>query len=139
MSIITEFYSKIKQFINANLVELGVSVIIILVGISCFFLGKMSVNAPKAQGEGIKIMQNNKEVSLDKVPNTEVDKALNQTGNALNTGNSEQVVASKNGKRYYYPWCGAAERISAKNKIYFANAAEAMKAGLTKAANCKGM
>lgn len=48
-------------------------------------------------------------------------------------------VASKNGKKYYFPWCAGVEKIKEENKIWFTSAHEAEQAGYTKAANCKGL
>ncbi len=50
-----------------------------------------------------------------------------------------QYVASKNGERYYLPWCGGVSRIKEENKVWFASKAEAEAAGFTPAANCKGI
>ncbi len=46
------------------------------------------------------------------------------------------VVASKNGTKYYLPTCAGANRISEKNKVWFATIAAAVEAGYTPAANC---
>ena len=51
----------------------------------------------------------------------------------------EQVVASKNGTKYHYPWCAGAKQIAEKNKITFASTEEARAKGYTPAANCKGL
>lgn len=56
---------------------------------------------------------------------------------ALNAGG--QYVASKNGEKYYLPWCGGVSRIKEENKVWFASKAEAEAAGYTPAANCKGI
>lgn len=53
--------------------------------------------------------------------------------------NSGQVVASKNGTKYHYPWCAGAKQISDKNKITFNSIEEARQAGYTPASNCKGL
>ena len=50
-----------------------------------------------------------------------------------------QVVASKNGTKYYLPTCSGASRISEKNKVWFPTAAAARAQGYTPAANCKGL
>lgn len=50
-----------------------------------------------------------------------------------------QVVASKNGTKYYPPDCAGASRISDSNKVWFASAAAAREAGYEPAANCKGI
>lgn len=49
------------------------------------------------------------------------------------------VVASKTGKKYYFPWCGTANRITPANKIYFATIAAARAAGLLPSSTCKGL
>ena len=50
-----------------------------------------------------------------------------------------QVVASKNGGKYHYPWCSGAKQISPQNLITFNSIEEARAAGYTPAANCKGL
>jgi hypothetical protein len=52
---------------------------------------------------------------------------------------SESVVASKNSDKYHYPWCSGAKRIADANKVVYSSPEEARKAGLTPAANCKGL
>lgn len=47
-----------------------------------------------------------------------------------------KVLASKNGKKFYYPWCSGVSRIKEVNRVYFASANEAQAAGYTQAANC---
>lgn len=48
-------------------------------------------------------------------------------------------VASKNGTRYYLPWCGGASRIKEENKVWFQTKEEAEARGLTPAKNCPGL
>lgn len=50
-----------------------------------------------------------------------------------------QVMASKNGTKYYLPGCAGADRIANANKVWFASPAAASNAGYTPAANCKGI
>ena len=50
-----------------------------------------------------------------------------------------QVVASKNGTKYYLPNCTGADRISDANKVWFVSASAAQKAGYAPAANCMGL
>jgi len=47
-----------------------------------------------------------------------------------------RIMASKNGKRYYFSWCTGAEKIAVKNRIYFTTEAEAQSRGLTVAKGC---
>jgi Metal binding domain of Ada len=50
-----------------------------------------------------------------------------------------QYVASKNGTKYFLPWCGSAKNIKEENKIWFTTKAEAEAKGYEPAANCKGI
>lgn len=50
-----------------------------------------------------------------------------------------EVVASKNGTKYYLPNCAGAGRIAEANKISFASVVLARQAGYTPAANCPGI
>jgi hypothetical protein len=52
-------------------------------------------------------------------------------------GAGGQVVGSKNGDRYHYPWCPGADQIKEENKVWFASEAAAIEAGYTKAKNCQ--
>ncbi len=52
-------------------------------------------------------------------------------------GQGGEVVASRNGTRYYYPWCSGASRLSAATKISFASAEEAEAAGYERGAGCE--
>ncbi|KKQ78203.1 MAG: hypothetical protein A3A96_00065 [Candidatus Zambryskibacteria bacterium RIFCSPLOWO2_01_FULL_39_39] len=55
------------------------------------------------------------------------------------SSSSGQVVASKNGTKYHYPWCAGAKQISAKNLVTFNSIDEARAKGYTPASNCKGL
>jgi hypothetical protein len=48
-----------------------------------------------------------------------------------------KVVSSKNGKKYYYPWCAGVSRIKEENKVWFQSEKEAESAGFTIASGCK--
>lgn len=50
-----------------------------------------------------------------------------------------EIVASRTGSAYYFPWCGGATKISAVNKVWFKNEAAARAAGYAPAKNCKGL
>lgn len=52
------------------------------------------------------------------------------------TSASGQVVASRNGTKYYLPQCAGAARITDANKVWFASVSAAEAAGYTLAANC---
>lgn len=50
-----------------------------------------------------------------------------------------QIVASRNGNKYHFPWCSGAQKIAEANKIWFSSIEEAREAGYTPASNCKGL
>lgn len=52
---------------------------------------------------------------------------------------SGEVIGSKTGKKYYFPWCGTVKRIKPENQVHFASAELAVKAGFTPGGNCKGL
>lgn len=52
---------------------------------------------------------------------------------------SGEVIGSKNGKKYYFPWCGTVKMIKPENQIKFSSIEEARKAGYLPAGNCKGL
>ena len=48
-----------------------------------------------------------------------------------------KLMGSRNGTKYYFPWCGS--NIAEKNKIWFNSEEEAKAKGYEPAANCKGL
>jgi hypothetical protein len=50
-----------------------------------------------------------------------------------------QFVASKNGTKYYFPWCGTVKNIKEENKVWFPTREAAVAAGYQPASNCKGL
>jgi hypothetical protein len=56
---------------------------------------------------------------------------------SLSAAGDGHVVASKNGTRYYYPWCGGVGRIKPENLVSFPSPEAAELAGLTLASGCK--
>jgi len=94
--------------------RLYTALIIILVGFGSFGLGRLSVSS----------------LGRDEVRISIASEAVN---------NELFLVGSRTGKKYYFPWCAGAARISTENKITFASLDEAEAAGFTPADNCKGL
>ena len=61
-----------------------------------------------------------------------------QNKNPSNT-TEQNFVASKNGTKYYFPWCEGTNKIKEENKVWFASKEEAEKKGYEPARNCKGL
>lgn len=131
-----EITEKCKSAVESERVFLAFA--IILVGIGSFGLGRLS-----------KIEAGRQAVSIE-AP-TEVASAINAENSASNGAGAlfasstdssysdGQVVASKSGTKYHFPWCAGAKSISEQNKIYFPSSAAARAAGYAPAANCKGL
>ena len=49
------------------------------------------------------------------------------------------VIGSKNGTKYYFPWCGTVKMIKPENQVRFSSIEEARSAGYLPASNCKGL
>ncbi len=119
---INDLLQKVKPFYN---------LILILIIASIFFaLGRLS--ALEERHIPIKIGYPNASETANVL-----------TGNSLITPESNvdsgQVIGSKNGKKYYFPWCGTVKMIKPENQIKFSSIDEARKAGYLPAANCKGL
>ena len=65
---------------------------------------------------------------------------LPSSGQGAYTGaTSGEVIGSKTGKKYYFPWCGTVKRIKPENQVVFASIDLAKAAGYTPGGNCKGL
>lgn len=137
---IYDLTSKIKGFGEEMRHKLNNDVftiiLIILVGFGGFGLGRLSVSEEQKFPISIKNVETNT-LSANALTGLENVEQNGEVGNVVNEGG--QVVASKNGTKYHYPWCSGAKSISDKNKIFFASIEEAKKAGYTPASNCKGL
>ena len=128
---------KIKHFLASEGGErIALALIVLLVGVISFGLGRMSIQDKKTQGEA-----RFGEVELDTLSASAFSAAQQadigtNTQTQTNDSQSGQVVASKNGEVYHYPWCSGAQRMKEENKIYFNSITEAKAAGLRPAANC---
>lgn len=95
------------------------AIIIVLVGTASFGLGRLSALETKKEPVTIKYPYDTNTSDLEAV--------------------AGQIIASKTGTKYHFPWCSGAKAISEKNRIIFASKEEAEKAGYAPAGNCKGL
>ena len=123
------YWGMVQVFLRSHWYYL---VLILLVGIVSFELGLMANIASKKLPVTI---TEPPEITAD---TSNTDNALVPTPGVKAIQGGE-VVASRTGKKYSYPWCGTASRISAANRIAFASVADARSKGYTPAANCKGL
>lgn len=123
--------SKINKIINRTLnlfnnKDVFLILLFILGSFSSFNFGKLSQIEEKSK---IKI----EALSIQKIQNVKKDKIEE---NIIFT-NKSNIFASKNGKKYYYPWCIGASRIKMENRVYYSSSEEAENSGKTIAANCQ--
>lgn len=126
---------KCKGFFDsANNKDFFIILVIILSSLASFGLGrlskieesKMPITIENPASNSASVIMAGSPVGELSLPEAKI-----QTGGGY--------VASKNGTKYYLPWCGGAQKISQKNKITFVSKEEAEKAGYQPATNCKGI
>lgn len=131
--IIEKCKGSIKIFDKSDVATIF---IIILVASSSFGLGRLS-----------KISEIKNPITVGGVPITAASTlsvAGEKTAAGLSANNTAGVqngtyVASKNGTKYYFPWCSGATRIKEENKVWFDTKEAAIRAGFQAAANCSGL
>ena len=126
---------KIKLFYETNKSDLFIAVIIFLIGMAGFGLGRLSVlwiskEPITIEGGNIKsgVLKEGDKRQESK------DKQANMTATLKG-----QYVASKNGTSYHFPWCPGAQKIKEENKIWFQTKKEAESGGYKPAGNCPGL
>lgn len=115
---INDFCNKIKVKSSIDRFTIICFIVIILVGVSSFGLGRLSTK-DKNQDDDISI-----------VFNDDFSEDSDRLG-------EKKYIASRNGKLYYPLDCSGAKRIADKNAIWFANEIEAEKSGYQFSTSCK--
>ena len=114
------------------------TLILILVVASIFFsLGRLS--ALEEKHTPIKIEYPNKTQASSVINVISAGSGEAQLPMVETTSNSGQVIGSKSGKKYYFPWCGTVKRIKPENQVHFVSIELARAAGFTPGGNCKGL
>lgn len=120
MRNIQDIWLKIKGLWADMIHEWGIVVIVFLVALSSFGLGRLSAL------EEVKPL-----VSIVEAPIGGITPAALAPGGLY--------VAARSGSAYYYPWCSGVAKISPANKVWFASEAAARRAGYAPAKGCKGL
>lgn len=119
--------------------DVFIALVVVLVGLASFGLGRLSMKPPK---EPVRIYQQGQAAavaeSLTGTAVGEVPDSISVGATATRTEGGK-YVASKNGSAYYLERCSGAKRIKDENKIWFSSGAAAESAGYHKAANCPGL
>lgn len=112
--------------------ELLVSLVIILVAFASFYLGRVSITSSLTGENGITIENE----YANTASTLAVEGSLTTLDSQGALSKNGPIVASKNGKKYYFEGCSGISRISPANIVHYTSAAEAERFGLTLAANC---
>lgn len=140
---------KIKQFFNKTIQsekgkDILIVIIVILVGLGSFELGRLS---KEKISSGIKILP----AMTEKYPNQEnqdANKKTSQATNVISTTNNipravfdtsvndKNFFASNRGSKYYTLGCSAGKTIKQENRIYFMTGEEAQIAGYALSSSC---
>lgn len=126
-------YEKLKSLLMDDHIFFGL--ILVIVAIASFGLGRISVNDDGKVGSGVKLV-NSSAVILS--PNT-LPLTSTSSPAVTNIVTENSLVASKSGTKYHLITCPGAKQIKESNKIYFSSKQEAMAAGYKPAVNCPGL
>jgi len=116
--------SQFKNFIKNNASDSFVIIVIILVALIAFGIGRLT--APKTEPIPIKNLE---PASIEDIEGKVYPPASEQS-------DVGRVVGSKNSDKYHLPDCPGAKQISEQNKVWFDSIEAAEKAGYKPAANC---
>jgi len=130
---------KIKHFIQSEKgKDILIIIIVILVGLSSFQLGRLSKENTSNNGIRIEYPLNDQNIPLEtnlsqiNSNNTPKTTQINQ----IKTQATGNYFASKRGKKYYPVGCSAGNTIKQENKIYFSTSTDAEKAGYELSGSC---
>jgi hypothetical protein len=124
--------AKIKQFIQSKEgKDVLTVIIIILVGIGSFGLGRLSVDSQKSELRVLKASLVDGSAYLEEV------KALSTSDAYSNPNKDKKYFASIKGSKYYPIGCSAGKSIKIENRKYFSSKEDAEKSGYELSSSCK--
>jgi hypothetical protein len=143
---IHDYTQKIKGFAQSPQGrDMAVVSIVILTGIICFVLGRLSIGQEKGSGVvitggantiGTTLVDPNRTMQPNIATNS-TDSGSLSVQNTIQPGSGDGLyVASSRGKKYYPVDCPAASGLSKKNLVYYKTAFDAEKAGKTLSTSC---
>lgn len=124
--------TKFWRFVDTYNEELFFTLVIILVALLGFGLGRLS-SPPGGQG-GLEVVSTPVEVT-ELVEAIQAEEALVEEG----SGEPTNIVGNKNSHIFHLSTCSGAKRMAERNKVYFASMQAALDAGYRAAGNCPGL
>ena len=131
--MIPEMTDKVKQRYAGKEADLYIALLIFLVGLGGFGLGKLSLLWPHKEPLSITDVDSAKE-NMENLYGSSTAKI--HPSEEKTTG---RIVASRSGNIYHFPWCPGALRIKEENKVWFNSREDAEKNGYKPASNCPGL
>lgn len=130
-------WQKLKSFLTNDAVFH--SVLLLLVAVGSFGLGRQSVDNPAPAKQPLFIKENATTAAVATAINTTATTSEPAPAAAATVPAPVAVVGSKSGTKYHLPTCSGAKRIKPENLISFESIEAAKAAGYTAAANCPGL
>ncbi len=125
---------KIKQFTGSDRgKDILTVIIVILVGLASFGLGRLSKNSSNA---GIQIEYPEQTTGVEATALSSVNSS-SLLQNTKTTSSAKTFFASSRGSKYYSIGCSGGKTIKQENRIYFNTNTEAENAGYELSASCK--
>jgi len=122
---------KIKEFVQSEKGKnILIVIIVILVGLSSFELGRLS---KENSSSGVKIEYPNQSVILSE----NALQANTGVSSIISNSNSKTFFASNRGEKYYSIGCSGGKTIKQENRVYFATKEDAERAGYTLSSSCR--
>lgn len=131
---------KIKGLLG-NEVFYTLGILCVVAALS-FYAGRMSATVQSEKIPPIPVVMAEKmPKSNDSLPHssTTVETKTITAEQSGATATIGKYVGSKKGNKFHLPWCSGAKTMSEENKVWFQTKEEAIAAGYTPAANCKGI
>lgn len=118
--------------------HLFIGLLILLVGVGSFGLGRLSVGGSLLPSEASARIYESQTAGpvIERMSSTSYT-ATDEPKPAEEVGG--MYVGSKNSDKYHLPWCSGAKRIKEENKVWFESQAAAEQAGYSPASNCPGI
>ena len=122
-------FNGVKQFLESEKgKDILIVIIVILVGLGSFELGRLS---KESSSSGIKIEY------TDPAAEQAASPILSQNFANSTVSTDKNFFASNKGTRYYSLGCSGGKTIKQENRVYFATADEAERAGYTISSSCR--
>lgn len=137
--MLTDALLKIKAWLKGNQRDLWLSLLVFLVSVGSFGLGRLSAVWPEEEP----VVIENRESGIMNPGKGNGNAAVVQSHESnpiiLDPAPQGAFVASRNGSSYHLPDCPGAKQIKSENRIWFPTKAEAQAAGYKPAGNCPGL